>query len=198
MGIMGVVATTGFSLMGLRFAVLLGILAGLCEIIPFFGPWISGIPAVLVALTESWKLALGVIAFTLLIQMLEGNVMVPRVMKGTIGLSPLLVVLAVLTGLTIVGPAGGIIAIPIAAAIQVLITDVVRRHHDALAAETGAAPAQVFRWRPAGLPRRLQGVRPGPAVVSPVVELSPPAGSEPAAIGHQAPVVGRSRRFPDK
>ncbi len=196
MGIMGVVATTGFSLMGLRFAVLLGILAGLCEIIPFFGPWISGIPAVLVALTESWKLALGVIAFTLLIQMLEGNVMVPRVMKGTIGLSPLLVVLAVLTGLTIVGPAGGIIAIPIAAAIQVLITDVVRRHHDALAAETGAAPAQVFRWRPAGLPRRLQGVRPGPAVVSPVVELSPPAGSEPAVIGHQAPVVGPESPVP--
>ena len=87
------------------------------------------------------------------------------------------------------GPVAGIIAIPIAAAIQVLITDVLRRHHDALAAEAGAAPAQVFRWRPAGLPRRLQGVRPGPAVVSPVVELSPPAGPEPAA-GPQTPVPG--------
>lgn len=174
MGLMGLIASAGYYAMGLRFAVLLGIVTGLCEIIPVFGPWISGIPATLVALTTSWKLALAVIAFTLAIQMLEGNILVPRVMKGTIGLSPLLVVLAVLIGLTILGPAGGIIAIPIAAALQVLISDLVRGHHDAIAAEAAQSRDQVFRWRPGRLPQRLQGVRPGPAVVSPVVELSPP------------------------
>ena len=176
MGIIGVAACVGYAAMGLKFWLLLGVLAGLFEIIPFFGPWLSGIPAVLIALTQSWRLALAVIAFMVAIQMIEGNVLVPRVMKGSVGLSPLLVVLAVLVGATVLGPAGGIIAIPIAAALQVLIHDLVRTHQEALATEGRGPSARVFRWRPVGLPSRLQGVQPGPAVVSPVVELpAPPA-----------------------
>ncbi len=172
MGLIGVVASVGYSLLGVKFALLLGVLAGLCEIIPFFGPWISGVPAVLLALTQSWRLALIVTAFIIVIQMLEGNILVPRVMKGSVGLSPLLVVLAVLVGATLLGPAGGIIAIPIAAAIQVMITNLVRSHREALPPES-APTLPVFNWRPTGLPRRLQGVKPGPAVVGTVVETTP-------------------------
>lgn len=178
MGIMGVAASIGYALMGLKFWMLLGLMAGLFEIIPFFGPWISGVPAVLIALTQSWRLALGVVAFMVVMQMIEGNVLVPRVMKGSVGLSPLLVVLAVLVGATMLGPPGGILAIPVAAALQVLIGDLVRGHQEALTAEARVEGSRVFRWRPYGLPVRLQGVRPGPAVVSPVVELpDPPAMS---------------------
>src|SRR3954454_10686153 len=180
MGIIGVAASVGYSLLGVRFALLLGVLAGLCEIIPFFGPWISGVPAVLIALTQSWRLALIVVAFMIAIQLLEGNILVPRVMKGSVGLSPLLVVLAVLIGATVLGPVGGIIAIPVAAALQVFIMNLVRTHQDAVAAEERRTTAQVFRWRPTGLPRRLQGVEPGPAVVSAVVELHPPPPEQPA------------------
>jgi predicted PurR-regulated permease PerM len=188
MGIIGVAASVGYSLLGVKFALLLGLMAGLCEIIPFFGPWISGVPAVLIALTQSWRLALIVVAFMVALQLLEGNVLVPRVMKGSVGLSPLLVVLAVLIGATLLGPVGGIIAIPVAAALQVFIMNVVRSHQEALAAEERRSDAQVFRWRPTGLPRRLRGVEPGPAVVSPVVELHPPTPVQPAP-EEPAPVV---------
>ena len=126
--IVGVVVSIGYSVIGLKFALLLGVLAGLCEILPFFGPWISGVPAFLIALTQSWRQALAVVVFILVLQMIEGNIVVPRVMKGSVGLSPLLVVLAVLIGITVIGPAGGILAIPLAAIIQVLITDLVLSH----------------------------------------------------------------------
>ena len=172
MGIIGVVASIGYSLMGVKFALLLGVIAGLCEIIPFFGPWISGVPAVFLALTQSWRLALGVAAFILVIQLLEGNILVPRVMKGSVGLSPLLVVLAVLVGATLLGPVGGIIAIPIAAAIQVLITNMVRSYREGPTAENTLPPTPTFNWRPNSLPRRLQGVKPGPAIVGTAVEFA--------------------------
>jgi predicted PurR-regulated permease PerM len=187
MAIVGLAASLAYSLMGLRFAVLLGLLAGLCEIIPLFGPWISGTPAVLIALTQDWRLALGVVAFMVTMQMIEGNVLIPRVMKGSVGLSPLLVVLAVLVGVTMLGPVGGIIAIPVAATIQVLIGEVVRSHQEAPAADEPRAGGRVFHWRPAGLPRRLRGVQPGPAVVSPVVGL-PPSPADPA-VGTAAPAA---------
>lgn len=197
MGIIGVVASVGYSLFGVKFALLLGVLAGLCEIIPFFGPWISGVPAVLIALTQSWRLALVAVIFIIVIQMMEGNILVPRVMRGSVGLSPLLVVLAVLVGATILGPVGGIIAIPVAAAIQVLITNLVRSHRDVLPLER--APAlPVFNWRPSGLPRRLRGVKPGPAVVGTVVEEAT-ATAEPSIapvppIGATEPTLGLSGR----
>jgi hypothetical protein len=107
-------------------------------------------------------------------------------MKNSVGLSPLLVVLAVLIGGTLLGIAGGVIAIPVAAVIQVLLGDLLRSHQEALAREDRASGAdeRVFRWRPAGLPSRLQRVQPGPAVVSPVVELPrPPAPSSPPGNG---------------
>ena len=181
MVVIGVLASTGFALLGVRFWLLLGILAGLCELVPFIGPWIIGLPAVLLALSQSWGQALAVIAFLAVLYLVEGNVLVPRVMKGTIGLSPLLVVLAVLVAITVLGPVGAIVAIPVAAALQVLIGDLVRTHQEALAVEGRGPAAGVFRWRPVGLPRRLQNVAPGPAVVSPVVELS--AAPAPRADG---------------
>jgi predicted PurR-regulated permease PerM len=191
--IVGVVVSIGYSLIGLKFALLLGVLAGLCELLPFFGPWISGVPAFLLALTQSWRHALAVVVFIFVLQMIEGNIVVPRVMKGSVGLSPLLVVLSVLIGITVIGPAGGILAIPIAAVIQVLINDLVLSHQEGNAAEERRLSLQVFRWRPTDLPRRLQGVKPGPAVVSAIVELDstdvPAAQPEDQAADPPAPVA---------
>lgn len=173
--IVGVVVSVAYSIIGLKFALLLGVLAGLCEILPFFGPWISGTPAFLLALTQSWRHALAVAAFIFVMQMIEGNVVVPRVMRGSVGLSPLLVVLAVLVGTTVIGPVGGVLAIPLAAIIQVLINDLVlSNQQESATVDDHRLSRQVFRWRPTDLPRRLQGVKPGPAVVSAIVELDPP------------------------
>lgn len=119
--VIGTLATVGYGVMGVRFWPLLGLWAGMTEIIPILGPWLGGIPAVLIAMTQSWDKALLVAGWAILIQFLENTTLVPRIMKGAVGLSPLTVFLAILTGTQFLGIAGAILAIPVAAAIQVVV-----------------------------------------------------------------------------
>jgi predicted PurR-regulated permease PerM len=121
--IIGVLATIGYGILDVRFWPLLGLIAGITEIIPIIGPWLGGIPAVIVALTDGWQKAAFVVGFILLLQFLENTVLVPRVMRGAVGLTPLTVFVAVLAGTNFIGPAGAVLAIPIAALIQVILTD---------------------------------------------------------------------------
>jgi predicted PurR-regulated permease PerM len=121
--IIGVVATISYWILDIRFWPLLGLWAGVTEIIPIVGPWIGGIPAVIVALTQGWEKAILVGIVILCMQGLENWVLVPRVMRGAVGLSPLTVFIAILSGTQFMGITGAILAIPIAAAIQVVLTD---------------------------------------------------------------------------
>jgi predicted PurR-regulated permease PerM len=121
--IIGVVATISYWILDIRFWPLLGLWAGITEIIPIVGPWIGGIPAVIVALTQGWEKAILVGIVILCMQGLENWVLVPRVMRGAVGLSPLTVFIAILAGTQFMGVTGAILAIPIAAAIQVILTD---------------------------------------------------------------------------
>ncbi|HEU5432461.1 MAG TPA: AI-2E family transporter [Thermomicrobiales bacterium] len=120
--VIGVMATVGYGLLDVRFWPLLGLWAGVTEIIPILGPWLGGIPAVVIALTQSWEKALIVAAYAAFIQLLENTTLVPRVMKGAVGLSPLTVFLAILGGTQMLGIAGAILAIPVAAALQVVLS----------------------------------------------------------------------------
>jgi predicted PurR-regulated permease PerM len=119
--IIGVSSAIAYRIIGLDFWLALGIWAGLTELIPFIGPFLGGAAATIVAFTESWQTAAIVIVVVFVIQQLEGAVLIPRVMRGTVGMTPLSVILAVFIGGTIMGVLGAIIAIPIAAAVQVLI-----------------------------------------------------------------------------
>lgn len=123
--ILGVAAAIGFGALGLPYWPLLALFAGVVEIIPILGPWIGGVPAVLIALTEGPVKALAVAVFIIILQQIESNVFVPRIQGDAIGLSPLTVILAILAGTTLAGPVGGILAVPISAMIQVLIQDLV-------------------------------------------------------------------------
>jgi predicted PurR-regulated permease PerM len=124
--IIGVCAGIGYGLIGLRFWLLLAVFAGITEIIPIIGPWIGGIPAFMVALLDSWQKAIIVAIFLIMLQFLENSVLVPRIMKGAVGLSPLTVFLAVLAGGEFMGPLGALLAIPFAAAVQIIIADALR------------------------------------------------------------------------
>jgi len=121
--IIGLVATVSYAILDIRFWPLLGLWAGITEIIPIVGPWIGGIPAVIVALTQGWEKAILVGIVILCMQGLENWVLVPRVMRGAVGLSPLTVFIAILAGTQFLGITGAILAIPIAAAIQVILMD---------------------------------------------------------------------------
>jgi len=124
--IVGIWAGVGMAAIGMPYAVLLGIYAFLVEFIPMIGPTLSAVPAVFLALFQPplWKL-LFTIVWYILIQQLEGNFLVPRVMRQAVGLSPLLTILAVLIGAKLLGLVGALIAVPVAAALQVVISEVI-------------------------------------------------------------------------
>lgn len=128
--IIGVISTIAYAALGLPFWFLLGIWAGVTELIPFIGPFLGGGLAFLVAITESWEKAVIVLVFVVILQQVEGNVIVPRVMRNAVGLTPLTVILAVLVGGALLGILGAILAIPVAAAVQVLISELLRTREE--------------------------------------------------------------------
>jgi len=101
----------------------LGVIAGVGEMIPMVGPLLSAIPAVGVALTVSPALALGVAAYCLALQMVENNVLVPKVMGQTVGLSAVTVIIALAIGSELLGFVGALLAVPTAAMVQVLVEE---------------------------------------------------------------------------
>jgi len=121
MSTLGIATGTAYTLLGVPSAILLGLLAALAEAIPVVGPFLGAVPAVLVAATISPQLALSVAAVYLVVQLVEGNVLVPLVMRNTTGISPFLVILSILIGGAAGGFVGALLAVPIAAAGEVLI-----------------------------------------------------------------------------
>ncbi len=129
--IIGVAAGVGMAAIQMPFPVLLGIVAGLLELIPMLGPTLGSIPAIFLALFQPpWKLIFTVAWYTV-IQQTEGNFIVPRVMRSAVGLSPLLTILALIIGGKLLGIVGALLAIPVAAALQVIVGEIVRRFRPA-------------------------------------------------------------------
>jgi predicted PurR-regulated permease PerM len=93
----------------------------LTEAIPIVGPFLGAIPAILVAATVSPQLAVVVAGVYLVLQILEGNVLVPQVMRNTVGISPLLVLLSLLVGASVGGFVGAFLAVPVVASIEIAI-----------------------------------------------------------------------------
>lgn len=122
MGFVGVTTTVAYFLIGLDGPLLLGLIAALCEAIPLVGPAIGAIPALIVAaLTGQPQTVILVAAVYFAIQLIEGNVLVPLVMHNTIGVPPLLVFVSVLAGGVIAGIPGALLAVPLTAAVLVIV-----------------------------------------------------------------------------
>jgi predicted PurR-regulated permease PerM len=173
--LIGIPATIGYGLMGINFWPLLGLWAGLTEIVPILGPWLGGIPAFVIALTQSWQQALLVACFVVVLQLTENAILVPRVMRGAVGLTPLTVFIAILAGTEFAGIGGALLAIPVAAAIQVLISDHTAARREAKLAGLAALPG--WRWmRGAMAPPAFAPGVPEPMVDS---EASPTATESP-------------------
>jgi predicted PurR-regulated permease PerM len=117
----GVATGTAYFVLGLPSALMLGLIAGLMEVIPIVGPLLGAVPAILVALTVSPELALVVAGVYVLVQFIEGNVLVPLVMRNTIGLSPFLVIVSLLVGAAAGGIVGALFAVPLTAAALVVL-----------------------------------------------------------------------------
>jgi predicted PurR-regulated permease PerM len=121
MAALGIGTGVAYTLLGVPSAVLLALWAALAEGIPIIGPLLGAIPAVLVAATVSPQLALAVAGVYLVLQIIEGNILVPVVMRNTVGISPFLVMLSVLAGAAAGGFVGALLAVPIAATAEILL-----------------------------------------------------------------------------
>jgi predicted PurR-regulated permease PerM len=121
--IMGLLVYVGLSLMNIKFALILGFLAAILEIIPMVGPVIAAIPAIFLAFLQSPTLGLWVIVFYVIVQQLENHLLVPVVLGKTIGLNPVVVIIALLIGQSLAGVPGMILSVPVATIIVEMMDD---------------------------------------------------------------------------
>jgi predicted PurR-regulated permease PerM len=122
MGAIGLATGIAYSLLGVPGALLLGLIAAVAEAIPIIGPLLGAIPAILVAATVSPELALVVAGVYAVLQLVEGSVLVPLVMRHAIGISPFLVLVSLLIGGAAGGLIGALIAVPVAASIEIVLS----------------------------------------------------------------------------
>ncbi|TMC71763.1 MAG: AI-2E family transporter [Chloroflexi bacterium] len=111
--IVGALSAIAYLALGVPYAVFLGVLAGVLELVPIVGPIVAGAAAALVALTQPFPLVLWVIAAAIAIQQIENHLLVPRISGQAVGLHPLAALLAVLVGVELAGLSGAIFAVPL-------------------------------------------------------------------------------------
>jgi len=116
--VIGTLVTLGLWFLGVKYALLLGIIAGMFELIPFVGPIFSGGSAVLIGMTDSLSTGIAVLVLFIVIQQIENNVLVPAVTKFTTALEPVAVLIALLIGVRVFGFVGLVLAVPAAVLLQ--------------------------------------------------------------------------------
>jgi predicted PurR-regulated permease PerM len=121
----GLAAFIAYLLIGLPYLLVLAIFAGVMEMVPVFGPALGAIPAFLVALSIDPSKAIWVLVATAVIQLLENAVLVPRIMKHSMGVNPIIVLLSLIAFSSVFGFLGALLALPLAAIIQLLVSRVV-------------------------------------------------------------------------
>ena len=119
--VIGIMALVAYLLIGLPNALVLALVAGLLEAVPMIGPLLGAIPAAVIALSIAPSKLVWVIVATLVIQQIENSVLVPRVMRKAVGVNPFVSLLAIFAFSSLFGIAGALMAIPIAAIIQLLL-----------------------------------------------------------------------------
>ncbi len=125
------VTYVGLSLMHVKYALFLAMLAGLLEIIPYIGPILSAIPAIFFAVIQNPTLGIAVVVLYILVQKAENYILVPKIMQKTVGVSPLVVLVAILVGFKLGGILGLLLSVPHAGAITVVIEELSERRKEA-------------------------------------------------------------------
>ncbi len=127
----GILIYIGLSLIGIKYALVLGLLAGLLEFIPFIGPTASAIPAVFFAVADSPLKTVLVLVLYIVVNQVEVHLIVPRLLRRTIGLNPVVIVLVLLIGAKLAGFIGLLLAVPLTITLVEIGRDIFDR--DALA-----------------------------------------------------------------
>ncbi|MCA9872942.1 MAG: AI-2E family transporter [Ardenticatenaceae bacterium] len=154
--IIGIMALVAYLLIGLPHALLLAVFAGLLEAVPILGPLLGAVPAFIIGLSTSPLMALWVVVATIIIQQTENSLLVPRVMTKTIGVRPLVTLLSLIAFGSLFGILGALIALPLAAIIQLLLDRFLLGRESLTENEPGRGPISVLLYETDQL---LQDVR---------------------------------------
>ncbi len=121
--VVGIAVYAMLTILGVKYALVLALLAGIAESVPYVGPISAAAPAILIALTQSPLRGLLTAIGFYLIQSVENHVVVPKVMQKVTGLHPVVSIFSLLIGVKVAGPIGALLAIPVATTISVIIGD---------------------------------------------------------------------------
>ena len=121
--IIGTGSAIGFSLIGVPGAAFLGVVWAISELIPGIGPFIAAVPSILLGFVAGVDTGIIALVFTIVWSQVENNIVVPRVMSHAVKLNPLVVLVALLMGYELLGLAGALFAVPLAAALAVIVDE---------------------------------------------------------------------------
>jgi len=114
----------GLLILNVKYALVLALIAGLTEFVPYLGPILASIPAIFLAFTQAPMLAVFVAVLYYIIQLLENNLIVPKLMQKVVGLNPIISIAVLMIGFKVAGVVGAILSIPVATAVNVFLLDV--------------------------------------------------------------------------
>lgn len=113
----------GLSLIGVPYALAIALFGGLMEMLPYVGPILAAIPAIVIGLLSSPVLGASALAFYIVAHQVEAHIVAPQVMKHSAGLNPVALIVAILIGLELGGPLGIVLAVPITMILSVFVED---------------------------------------------------------------------------
>lgn len=119
--VVGLLISAGLALLGIKYSLFIGLIAGLFDIIPYFGPIIGFIPASVLALAKSPIAVVWVLVIFVVVNQIEANIISPKIIGERVGLHPLAVIFAIFSGGELMGIVGMLIAVPVAAIVRVLL-----------------------------------------------------------------------------
>ncbi|WP_390407588.1 AI-2E family transporter [Lacticaseibacillus jixiensis] len=121
----GILSCIGYALTGTPYALIIGIAAGIMNMVPYIGPWLGAIPAVAVAATVSWKQMLLAVIVAVVVQQIDNNLIYPNVIGKSLEIHPLTVLVLLLTAGNMFGLLGVILGIPVYAVVKVILASLV-------------------------------------------------------------------------
>lgn len=116
----------------LKYALLLAIIMGLMNVIPYFGPIIGSVPAILIALTTSWHLAVIIMVTNIIIQIIENSFLSPYIMGKSVQIHPVIIILMLMIGAELGGVIGMIVVIPLTTILKAIYVEVFRSNSNAI------------------------------------------------------------------
>lgn len=119
--LVGTLTGFGLALVGVKYSLLLGLIMLLMDLVPYLGPFLGAIPAILIGLLDSWQRAVWALAVVVVVQQIESTILAPKILGNTTGLHPLTVIFALLLGAHWWGVPGILLSVPVVACVKIIL-----------------------------------------------------------------------------